>query len=298
MKLDPLKILLSPAAIALIIVSASILAVLVYESLNTWIQDGIGFLLRLEWSPSEETYGTYGMLAPFLGSLVTAVIAMTVAGALSTALAVFVNEYAPKRFNNFISLALFSMAALPTIVYGMWGLSVFAPAVRQSGLASLCAMGSPTGYSVFTAGVVVGLMIAPFSAAMVLEAYRAVPFTYVEALHSLGAKGFERAGVILGLIKGSIIASALLSFGRAIGETTIVAMTVGNVINLPLCPFQPAHTITSLIASQFGNAYLYPGLQSRLLAGALVMVIGSSVSTSLGMWLARVTARRLKGESL
>ncbi|MEM1522700.1 MAG: phosphate ABC transporter permease subunit PstC [Thermofilaceae archaeon] len=293
---DVLKIALAPAALVLVLTSVTIVGILFVESLDAWRHEGLGLLLNADWEPSEWERGRYGMLAPLLGSLLTASLATLIAVSISVAVAVFVNEYAPEWLRGLISLALYAMAALPTIVYGMWGLAVVSPLIRQSGLPLLCARGSPTGQSLFTAGLVVGLMITPFSAAMALEAYRAFPFTYIEALHSLGAKGFERARIVLGYIKNSIIAAAFLSFGRAVGETTIVALTVGNAFNVPLCPFEPAHTITSVIASQFGNAFLYPGMQSSLMAAALVMLLGSSVSTSLGLRLARAAASRAAGE--
>ncbi len=294
-KPDPLLLILAPSAIALLAISAAIAAVLVTGSLDTWIHEGPGFLASSEWSPSEERRGTYRVLAPLAGTLVVAGIASAIAAYLAVAVAVYLHEYAPRRVREVVEPSLYSIAALPTVVFGMWGLSTVAPLVRQSGLASLCARGSPTGQSFFTAGLVVGLMIAPYAAAVVSEAYRAVPFTYVEALYSLGAKGFERARVILGMVKGSLLAAAVLSFGRAAGETTVVTLTVGNAVNMPFCLFEPGHTVSSLIASQFGNAYLYPGMESALLAAALVMVLVSSASTTLGLKLARAAIKRARG---
>ncbi|MEM1517282.1 MAG: ABC transporter permease subunit [Thermofilum sp.] len=294
-RLEPLLLVLAPAAAALLVAAAAIILVLAKGSVDALAQGGAGFLASSEWSPSEEERGSYGVLAPLAGTLVVAGIASAIAAYLAVAVAVYLYEYAPRRAREAVELSLYSMAALPTIVFGMWGLSTAAPIIRQSGLTLLCARGSPTGQSFFTAGLVVGLMIAPYAAAIVSEAYRAVPFTYVEALHSLGARGFERARVLLGMVKGSVLAAALLSFGRAVGETTVVALTVGSAVNMPLCPFEPGHTVSSLIASQFGNAYLYPGMESVLLTAALVMVLGSSASTTLGLKLARAAVRKAQG---
>lgn len=294
-KLEPLLLVLAPAVTALLVISAAIVFVLVKGSLDTWVQEGPSFLASSEWSPSEEGRGSYGVLAPLAGTLVVAGVASAIAAYLAVAVAVYLYEYAPRRLREVVELSLYSMAALPTVVFGMWGLSSIAPLVRQSGLASLCARGSPTGQTFFTAGLVVGLMVAPYAAAIVSEAYRAVPFTYVEALHSLGARGFERARILLGMVKGSVLAAALLSLGRAAGETTVVALTVGSVANIPLCLFEPGHTVSSLIASQFGNAYLYPGMESALLAAALVMVLVSSASTTLGLKLARAAVKKAQG---
>lgn len=290
-----LLIVLAPAAIALVAISAATLLVLAAGSLDTWTNEGLSFLLRSDWSPSEVERGSYGVLAPLAGTLVVAGIAAALATYLAVAVAVYAYEYAPRRAREAVELALFVMAALPTIVFGMWGLSFIAPLVRASGLASLCARGSPTGQSFFTAGLVVGLMIAPYSAAVVTEAYRSIPFTYVEALHSLGARGFERARILLGMVKSSVLAAALLGFGRAAGETTVVALTIGSALNMPLCLFEPGHTVSSLIATQFGNAFLYPGLESALLAAALVMVLISSASITLGLRLARAAAKKIEG---
>lgn len=295
-RVEPLLLMVAPAAFALLAISAAVIFVLVSGSLETWIHEGIGFIASSEWRPSEEERGFYGVLAPLAGTLVVAGIAAALATCIAIAVAVYVYEYAPQRVKEATGLALYSMAALPTVVYGMWGLSAVAPLIRQAGLASLCARGSPTGQSFFTAGLVVGLMVAPYSAAIVSEAYRAVPFTYIEVLHSLGARGFERARILLGMVKSSVAAAALLSFGRAAGETTVVALTIGNAFNMPLCPFEPGHTVSSVIASQFGNAFLYPGMESALLAAALVMVLVSSATTTLGLKLARAAASRARGE--
>lgn len=296
MSVEPLLLIVAPAAIALLAISAAVIFVLVTGSLETWVHEGISFVTSSEWRPDEAGRGFYGVLAPLAGTLVVAGIAAAVSACIAAAVAVYVYEYAPRRAKEAVGLALYSMAALPTVVYGMWGLSAVAPLVRQANLASLCVRGSPTGQSFFTAGLVVGLMIAPYSAAIVSEAYRSVPFTYIEALHSLGAKGFERARIILGMVKSSIVAAALLSFGRAAGETTVVALTIGNAFNMPFCLFEPGHTVSSVIANQFGNAFLYPGMGSALLAAALLMVLVSSVTTRLGLKLARAAARRARGE--
>lgn len=294
---DLLKAVLTPPALVAVGVSAAILLTLLAVSLDAWVNQGPQAIFSFEWKPSEEERGTYGILIPLAGTMIVGLLATLITSTFSMAVTLYIREYAPRFWGTLIEATLYAMAALPTIVYGVWGLQVLSPAIRSSGLALLCARGSPTGQSAFTAALTVGLMMTPYSTAMVLEAYRAVPFTYVEALHSLGAKGFERARVLLGIIKKSILASVLLSFGRAVGETTIVALTIGSSMNIPLCLFEPAHTISSLIVSQLGNAYLFPGLEGALSAAALLMLLVSSASIAIGMVLARRTLKALGGEN-
>ena len=280
--IDVIYLCVAFTAITVIAIAAAIVLTLSIESSEILAREGLSFVLSSRWSPSEEDYGFYGIALPLVSTLVVGALATAIALALSVAAVVYLHEYAPRQIREVISAASFAMAALPTVVFGMWGLSTVAPLVREAGLSSLCARGSPTGQSVFTAALVVGLMLTPYASSVVSAAYDAVPFTYIEALHSLGALGFERARVLLGMVKRSVAAAALLSFGRAVGETTIVALTIGSAFNLPLCPFEPAHTISSLIASQYGNAFLYPGLASALSAAALLLLAASAATTALG----------------
>jgi phosphate transport system permease protein len=290
--IDVIYLGIATATAIVIAIAAAIVLALSIESSGVLAREGLGFVLSPRWSPSEERYGFYGVALPLVGTLAVGVQATAIAVALSVAAVVYLHEYAPRRVREAIGIAMFAMAALPTVVFGMWGLSAVAPLVREAGLGSLCARGSPTGQSVFTAALVVGLMLTPYASSVVSAAYDAVPFTYVEALHSLGAMGFERARVLLGMVKRSIAAAALLSFGRAVGETTIVALTIGSAFNLPLCPFEPAHTVSSLIASQYGNAFLYPGLTSALSAAALLLLAASAATTALGARIARAAVAR------
>lgn len=294
--IDAIYLAVASTTAIVVAVAATIVLALSMESAEVLAREGLSFVLSPLWSPSEEGYGSYGIALPLAGTLVVGALATSIAVALSVATVVYLHEYAPRQAREAVSVAMFAMAALPTVVFGMWGLSAVAPLVREAGLGALCARGSPTGQSVFTAALVVGLMLTPYASSVVSAAYDAVPFTYVEALHSLGALGFERARVLLGMVKRSVAAAALLSFGRAVGETTIVALTIGSAFNPPLCPFEPAHTVSSLIASQYGNAFLYPGLTSALSAAALLLLATSAVTTTLGSRIARAAAVAARGE--
>lgn len=296
-KIDALLAVVAPPAVILTAVSVVIVLVLLVGSLDAWNHYGLSLLTSTEWRTSEVERGRYGIAAPLAGTFVVAALATSITTAASIAVAVYINEYSPQRVRELVESFLYVMAALPTIVYGMWGIQVLAPLFRQLSLSSLCPRGSPTGQSAFTAALVVSLMMTPYSVAMVSEAYRSIPFTYIEALHSLGAKRFERARILLGMVKSTIVAAVLLSLGRAVGETTIVALTVGGSFNVPLCPFEQVHTATSLIANYFGYAYLYPGLESVLLAAALVVLLGSSLSVAAGIKLARTAVKLTSGET-
>ncbi len=136
------------------------------------------------------------------------------------------------------------------------------------------------GYSYLSAGVLLAIMVTPFASAIIREAYNMVPFTYREAIYSLGgATRYEATKVLLGYIKPAIVSGTILAFGRAVGETVAVSLVIGNTFNLTTALFAPGYTVSSLIANQFGNAFIYEYMTSTLFAAGLILfVIGLAVN--------------------
>lgn len=285
MEPDALRLVLAPVALVLLLAVGSMVAVLARESIPVLAHEGLAILTSNAWRPSEDpSEELYGVAVPVLGSLYTAALALALVALFSLSLTVFVEEVAPRPLRAALEEALNVAASVPTVVYGLWGLSTVVPAVRWLGRA--LGMEGVSGPSVLSASIVLATMITPYAAAMMLVAYKSVPLAYVEAVTSLGATRVERARIILGMIRGFFAASLLIGFGRAVGETTAVSMVVGNVYNLSPNVFEPSYTVTSLIANQFGMAYYYRYLPSALYFAALLLLAVSSVATYAGLRLA------------
>ena len=232
----------------------------------------------------------YGVLAAIYGSVYTSVLAVLVALPLSISFAVFVIDYAPSRLKEPLIVITDVMAGLPTIIYGIWGAFVLVPFLRDYvmrplydhlSFIPLFSFEPAGGYSFLAAGVLLGIMVTPFASSIIREAYRMIPFTYREAVFSLGATRYEATKILLGYIKPAILAGILLAFGRAIGETVAVSLVVGNTFNIHPSLFAPGYTISSLIANQFGNAFIYGYMVSALFAaGFFLFVIGLVVNVA------------------
>ena len=232
----------------------------------------------------------YGVLAAIYGSVYTSVLAVLVALPLSISFAVFVIDYAPSRLKEPLIVITDVMAGLPTIIYGIWGAFVLVPFLRDYvmrplydhlSFVPLFSFEPAGGYSFLAAGVLLGIMVTPFASSIIREAYRMIPFTYREAVFSLGATRYEATKILLGCIKPAILAGILLAFGRAIGETVAVSLVVGNTFNIHPSLFAPGYTISSLIANQFGNAFIYGYMVSALFAaGFFLFVIGLVVNVA------------------
>ncbi len=299
-------------ALTLLSVAALVGALLLALALTFFIKaepifekEGLGVYVWNVWRPSETNPAAekYGLAAAIWGTIYVGVIATLVSLPLSTALAILVSEYLPQgKISEVVSMLVDAMAALPTIVYGLWGAFVLAPLLRDYVMKPLydCCRFIPlfsypplTGYSILTAGVLMGIMSVPYVASLIREAYAMIPRSLREAVYALGATKSEAIRVLLGYIKPVAIAAALLGFGRAVGETVAVALVVGNSFTISISPFAPGYTIAALIANQYGNAYLYTYMESALYAGGLLLLlIGVAVNiagiTLMQRWLKRL----------
>jgi len=215
---------------------------------------------------------------------------------LSIGFAIFIVDYAPKKLKEPLIVATDIMAGLPTILYGIWGAFVLVPFLKRFVMEPLYEHFSfiplfsyppLTGYSYLSAGVLLAIMVTPFACAIIREAYRMIPQVYREGAFALGLTRFEATKVLLGYIKPSILAGLLLAFGRAIGETVAVSLVVGNTFNINPSLFAPGYTISSLIANQFGNAFIYKYMPSALFAAGLALFIIGLVVNVAGLLLLR-----------
>ncbi|MEM0486907.1 MAG: phosphate ABC transporter permease subunit PstC [Sulfolobales archaeon] len=251
--------------------------VLVVESLPIIARDGLLPLVTSIWNPVKEEYGFLFALG---GSLVTASLALVFSLALSIGSAVMYAEFLPRRFRVIVKNLMDLAASIPSVVYGLWGLKVLSPVLRtyimeplsELGLSQFVGRPTPAGTSIFTASILLAIMVTPLASAIIRERLLAIPSHIREALYSLGLTKVEVITLELKYIKRSILTAAAVSYGRAVGETAAVAMVVGNVINLEFFKvFKPGYTISSLIADQYPNAEAYYFMKHALFYSALVM---------------------------
>jgi phosphate transport system permease protein len=284
------------ATTSLLIVTGIVIS-LVVNSYPIFLRDGLSFIFRSAWNPVREDYG---ILPALLGTLIVSAIAISIALPLAISLAVFSAELAPKSIKRIINSVSDLMAGLPSVIYGLWGLYVLAPALNQYVMTPLhqylgfvpLFSTKPIPTNLFTAGVLLAIMIIPFASSIIREAYSAVPHHLKEAAYSLGMTRWEVIRTLLGYIRSSILAGAFLALGRAMGETVAVAMVVGNTLTFPRSLFDIGYTIPSLIANQFQNAEAYSYMMPALYGGALILFIAGLIINLAGLyWIRRVMVK-------
>ncbi|MEM2277416.1 MAG: phosphate ABC transporter permease subunit PstC [Zestosphaera sp.] len=264
-----------------------------YQSAPSLIRFGVDLLSSTVWRPADDPeLEKYGLLAPVVGSLYVSVLATLITFPLSVTLTFTITEILHKRLREFLRSIVEIMGGLPTVVYGLWGSTVLAPYLRDFimqplydhlGFIPIFSCKPVSGYSILTASLVLAIASTPYVTALLIEGYNMIPVKYKEGIICLGATKYETFKLLYGLLKPYVIASLLLSLSRALGETTIVALTVGNAMKLTLCLFDSTHTIPSLIASQFESARLYTYAMPTLFAGGLLLLLISLGASYVGI---------------
>ncbi len=248
---------------------------------------GFGFLTSSAWNPVTEVYGAAG---PIVGTLVTAFLALVIALPLAMGVAIFLTEFCPPRLARPIAIAVELLAGIPSIVYGMWGLFVFAPwfaanvqaplvasVAEDSFLGGLVA-GVPNGANIFTASVILAIMILPYMAAVLRELFMSVPPQVREAAFGLGSTAYEViTRVIVPYVGRGTVGVVMLGLGRALGETMAVTFIIGNAHRFPGSLFDAGSTIASTIANEFTEATGELHEASLMALGLVLFVITFSV---------------------
>jgi phosphate transport system permease protein len=247
------------AAASILLIVAAIFFMMVQNSLPSIEQFGVGFLFGREWKPAQSEFGAL----PFIyGTVVSSLIALVIAVPISLGIAVFLVEQAPKSIARPIAFMVELLAAIPSVVYGLWGIFVLAPFIRvylgpvlQDYLGWLpLFQGRLTGIGMLTGGIILALMVTPIITAVVRDVLEAVPTTQREAALALGATKWETTTIVLGNAASGIAGAVVLGLGRAIGETMAVTMVIGNSPQISASLFEPANTIASLLAANFAEA--------------------------------------------
>jgi len=237
-------------ALLMVILVLGIMVTLIIESIPSLKSLGIKYLWGKTWDPVNNVYGSYSFI---LGTLLTSFLALIISIPFSFAVAVYLGEYKPKGwFSNFLKNAVDLIAAVPSVIYGFWGLIVLVPLVRNFEM-KIGVL--PYGIGIFTAALVLAIMIIPYAASLGREMIRLVPSSLKEAAYSLGATRWEVIrSVVLPYTKSGLFAGILLSLGRALGETMAVTMVIGNTSMIPTSIFAPGNTMASVIANEFNEA--------------------------------------------
>ncbi|HKZ61113.1 MAG TPA: phosphate ABC transporter permease subunit PstC [Nitrososphaera sp.] len=228
--------------------------------------EGLNFFGKTDWNPVEGRE-SYGALPYVIGTLVSSGIAMVIGVPISLGIAIFISEIASKRIGTPIAFVVEILAAVPSIIYGLWALFVFRnisrdfierPLYEAFGGAIPFFAKTPFGLDVFTAGIVLGIMIIPIISSISREIIKAVPRSQREAAYSLGATRWETVrSVVIPYAKSGLLGASILGLGRAMGETIVVMMIIGNTTGLAAIPttlFSSSQTLSSVIANEFNEA--------------------------------------------
>ena len=267
---------------------------------------GLQFFTSSEWNPS----GTpdhpefYGAAGPIVGTLITALVAMLFALPLAIGIAVFLVEFCPKSIEHWVAIAVELLAGIPSIVYGMWGLFVLAPWFEEhvmtplrlvamdhpGGFADHLMTGASSGSNIFTASVILAIMVLPFIATVFRELLLSVPTHVREASYGMGCTPFEVvANIMLPYIRKSAVGAAMLGLGRALGETMAVTFIIGNSHAFPKGVFDSGSTIASTIANEFAEATGDLHTSALIALGFVLFVITFSVLAAARLLLGQET---------
>jgi phosphate transport system permease protein len=275
-----------------------ILASLLWEGHDAFRKFGPAFLWTKAWDPVADVYGALPAIA---GTLVTSAIAMLFAIPVSFGIAVFVTELAPTWLRSPLSSAIELLAGIPSVIYGIWGLFVFAPAFArvEPDLEALfghvpllrrVVSGPPMGIGMLTAGLILAIMTVPFITAIMREVFTAVPQSLKESAYALGATTWEVVrSVVLPFAKGGVLGGIFLGLGRALGETMAVTFVIGNAHELSASLFAPGTSIAAALANEFSEATT-PLYRSSLLALGFVLFL----ITFVVLVIARLLLRKIQ----
>lgn len=248
------------AALGVVLLLGLIAFFLGFSALPSIARSGLSFLWERNWDPVE---GEFGALAFVYGTLVSSFLAILIAAPLSVAIALFLGELAPKKMAKAMGFLVEMLAAIPSVVYGLWGIFVLAPWLRTDVQPFLgktfgflpIFQGPPYGVGMMTAGIILAIMIVPTISSLCREVFRAVPRSNREAALALGATRWETMRLaVLKSSKTGIFGAVILGLGRALGETMAVTMVIGNRNDIALSLFAPGQTMASIIANEYSEA--------------------------------------------
>jgi phosphate transport system permease protein len=290
------------SAVFVLVMLGGVIVSLGIGALPAFREFGLGFLTTESWNPVTEKFGA---AAPIYGTIITSLIAMGIAVPLGLFIAMFLTELCPLRLRRPIGIAIELLAGIPSIIYGIWGLFVFAPFLQQyfqpaiisafgniPVLSTLFA-GPPFGIGILTAGLILAIMVLPFITSISRDVFEAVPPVLKEAAYGLGCTTWEVMWhVVLPYTRIGVIGGVMLGLGRALGETMAVTFVIGNAHRIASSLFAPGTTISATIANEFTEAVgdLYT---SALIALGLVLFLITFTVLAIARYLLLRIERRI-----
>jgi phosphate transport system permease protein len=289
------------AAVGVLLILGGVILSLFEGALPAFQAFGLNFLVQESWNPVTEKFGAF---APIYGTIMTSFIAMAIAVPLGLLITLFLTELCPLWLRRPIGIAIELLAGIPSIIYGIWGLFVFAPFLQQyvqpalidifghvPVLSSLFA-GPPYGIGVLTAGLILAIMVLPFVTSVSRDVFEAVPPVLKEAAYGLGCTTWEVVRyVVLPYTRVGVIGGVMLGLGRALGETMAVTFVIGNAHRVSSSLIAPGTTISATIANEFTEAVGDLYTSSLIALGFLLFVITFIVLAAARYMLARIERR-------
>jgi phosphate transport system permease protein len=277
-----------------LLVLLGILAALAWSALPALQAFGPAFFFTNVWNPVTSQFGG---LAPIYGTLITSVIALLIGVPVSFGIAVFLTEMCPTLLKRPLGTAVELLAAIPSVIYGMWGLFVFAPffadhiqpwlasTVGALPLVGRLVQGAPIGIGVLSAGIILSVMVIPFIASVMRDVFEVVPPVLKESAYGLGCTTWEVVwNVVLPYTKVGVIGGIMLGLGRALGETMAVTFVIGNAYRISPSLFEPGNSIASALANEFNEA-ADPLHRASLIALGLVLFVLTFIVLAASRWL-------------
>jgi phosphate transport system permease protein len=269
-----------------------LLIILMEGSFNILGEESISDLVfSSTWKPFS---GEFGLFAVIIDTLIVTAISMIIAVPISLLSAIYIAEYAPKKFKKIVRPFIDVLAGVPSVVFGLCALLVFVPLVRDD-ISPFFGNTISSGFSLFTASLILSIMVFPIIISLCLESFNSVPTALKEASLSLGATKWETVKKVIFRASGpGVLAAIFLGFGRAFGETIAVSMVIGNQELIPKSLFGPGQTLASLIASNYTEVSSIPILASALIFVALILFVVVLIFNLLGYLVLRRASKRWK----
>jgi len=288
-------------AVIVLLTLGAILVALAWGSLPAFRAFHFDFFTRSVWNPVTVQFGA---VAAIYGTLTTSAIAILIGVPVSFGIALFLSELAPLWLRRPIGTAIELLAAVPSIIYGMWGLFVFAPFFARHYQPWMSAhlgpipvigqlfQGPPLGIGIFTAGLILAIMIVPFISSVIRDVFQTVPAVMRESAYSIGCSTWEVVwNILLPYTRTSIIGAIMLGLGRALGETMAVTFVIGNAHKISASLFTPGATISSTIANEFTEAVGDVYYSSLIALGLTLFIVTMTVLTLAKLMLLRLELR-------
>jgi phosphate transport system permease protein len=288
-------------ALIVLVTLLAIIGSLIVGAWPTITTVGPKFFIDSSWDPVRKVFG--GM-APLWGTIVTAFIALAIAVPVSFGIAIFLTEICPPKLKRTLGTAVELLAAIPSIIYGMWGLFVFAPLFAETlqpviistlgaiPFVGIVFQGAANGFGVFTAGIVLSIMVIPFIASVMRDVFETTPAILKESAYGLGATTWEVIrNVVLPYTKAGVIGGIMLGLGRALGETMAVTFVIGNAYNISAKLFEPGNSIASSLANEFNEASDAAHLTALITLGLTLFILSFTV-LSASRWMLTSLSKR------